>query len=635
MKVKALFIMLTLFLGTIIMSANPVVSAATQPTIYVYPPSIINTALVVGSTFNVNVSLRDVLLEHDLVGAEFKLYWNPMILEGMSIVLPPGHMFQAAADDDNLWIVKKQINKAAGEAWYLVTCSDLNQGYTNGYLPFVGSGFLATITFKVIAFGRTPLTLDVSKLSNRAAEAIPHNVEHGYFANVIIPPAKVSVEPRSIVDVSLIPPSEFSVNVSILDATELNQFSFKLSFDPSILNAINVSLGNLFPENSTLIAPPWINNTGGYIRFGATLPGGEPPKSGNGTLAQIRFNVTGLGATLLELSEIQLLDKYGESISFTSFNGYFNNVLLAKLFVDPPEIIDPSLVPPKTFEINISLYNIENMYGYEFNLTFNKNVLTCLSVTIHDVLNETNYSADFMIKNTEGYIWVKVDYYPPAVPITSYENITLATITFRVKALGVSVLDLHDTHLTDPEDQEISHEVGDGLFVSLIRDVAVVAITPESDYAYQGWIIYINVTVANKGNVTETFDVKAYYDSTLIGTVTVNDLAPGKNITKTFNWNTTKVPYCHNYTISAEAMSVPYEMNLGDNYLTDGKVKVRLMGDINGDGEVNIFDATLLADASGSYEGHPRWNPQADFDRNKFVDVFDAVILSSNSGKSC
>jgi hypothetical protein len=634
MKLKPILIMVMLIFGATMAAINPI-RAQTQPTIYVNPPSIINTSLVVGSTFTVNVSLRDVSVENDLVGVEFKLSWDPAILNGTTMVLPAGNMFQTAQDDGNIWILKKTIDKAAGIAWYLVTCSDLQLGYDHGYLPLTGNGVLATITFKVNANGKTPLGLSVHKLSNGLGEPIPHNAENGYFRNVELTSATVYVDPHSITNFSLVPSSIFPVNVSILNAADLKQFHFRLSFDPSILNAINVSLGDLFPPTSTITDPPWIDNTEGYVDFGATLPIEEPSITGDGTLAQIYFNVTGLGSTPLELSEIQLLDSTGESIPYTSSDGSFNNVILAKLYVNPPEVIDPMLVPPATFTIDINLYNIENMYGYEFNLTFNKDVLTCLSVTIHDVLNETNYSADFIISNTKGFLWVKVDYYPPATPITSYENITLATIEFRTKTLGVSVLDLHDTHLTDPDDQEIPHEVGDGLFVSLIRDVAVVDITPEVTFAYRGWIVQINVTVTNKGNLTETFDTKAYYDGVLIGTVTVTDLSPSANFTATFNWDTKDVTPCHNYTISAEATQVPYEMNTTDNFLEDGKVKVRFMGDINGDGKVDIFDAVLLADAAGSYVGHERWNPDADLDRSKYVDIFDAVLLSSNSGKTC
>ena len=634
MKIVLVLITVMTLSGSTVPLINPALAQA-PPIIYIDPPSIIDPSLVVGSTFRINVSLRDVAAENDLVGVEFKVYWDPAILNGTTMVLPSGHVFQAAQDDGNLWIIKKTIDKTAGIAWYLVTCSDLQLGYDHGYLPLTGDGVLATITFIVNATGSTPLELGVHKLSDGQANPITHNAENGYFRNFLLTSATVYVDPKSIIDFSLVPSSEFPMNISILNAVDLKQFVFKLSFDPSILSGLNVSLGNLFPEGSTIIDPPWINNSGGYIEFGATLPPSEPAKSGNGTLAQIYFNVTGLGSTSLELSEIQLINQYGESTPYTSQNGYFNNVLLAKLYVNPPEIIDPTLVPPATFTIDINLHNIENMYAYEFNLTFNKDVLTCLSLTIHDVLNETNYSADFMISNTKGFVWVKVAYYPPATPITSYENITLATIEFRVKALGISVLDLHNTHITDPNGQEVSHEVGDGLFVSLIRDVAVVNITPEVNFAYQGWIVQINVTVTNKGNLTETFVAKAYYDDTLIGTVTANDLPPSMNFTATFSWNTKNVTACHNYIISAEATQVPYEMNIADNFLQDEGVKVKLMGDIDGDGKVDIFDAVVLANAAGSHYGYSRWNPDADLDRNKYIDIFDAVLLSSNSGKTC
>lgn len=633
MKGKLVPLILMFFFGAIL-PITPTMSQ-TQPTIYVNPPNIIDPSLVIDSTFTVNISLRDVLTEHDLVGVEFKLYWDPSILEGMTIVLPPGHMFQAAQDDDNLWVIKKTIDKTAGIAWYLVTCSDLNRGYEQGYLPLVGDGVLATITFKVKALGSTPLELGVHKLSNGLGNPISHNVEDGYFRNTPLPPpAEVYILPRSIKNVSLTPSSTFKINVTIINATDLNSFEFTLSFNNTILNAINVTLGDFFPPESTLIPTPWINNAEGWVHFGANMPE-DQSKSGNGTLATIQFNVTGLGATPLELINLQLLNLYGEELPYTVYNSTFNNVLLATMYVNPPEIIDPALVPPATFQVNINLYDIENMYGYELNLTFNTAVLTCLSAVVHDVLNETNYSVDYAISNTKGYLWVKVNYYPPAIPITSYENITLVTVTFRVKALGVSVLDLHSTQITDPEDQDIPHEAEDGIFISLIRDVAVLNVVSEVNSAYQGWVIQINVTVANEGNITESFVVNTYYDGNLIEGVTVNDLEPGENITLIYEWNTENVEACRNYTISAEAVAVPYEIDLSDNFLDECYVKIKLMGDINGDGQVNVFDAVLLSEAAGSWEGHPRWNADADFDRNNFIDLFDAVVLSKNAGKSC
>jgi hypothetical protein len=56
------------------------------------------------------------------------------------------------------------------------------------------------------------------------------------------------------------------------------------------------------------------------------------------------------------------------------------------------------------------------------------------------------------------------------------------------------------------------------------------------------------------------------------------------------------------------------------------------MGDINGDGVVDIYDAILLANAYGSVPGNPRWNPKADLNGDNVVDIYDAIILAKHYG---
>lgn len=56
-----------------------------------------------------------------------------------------------------------------------------------------------------------------------------------------------------------------------------------------------------------------------------------------------------------------------------------------------------------------------------------------------------------------------------------------------------------------------------------------------------------------------------------------------------------------------------------------------IIGDINHDGAVNIFDAVILAAAAGSTPGDENWNPRADLNEDGTVDIFDAVILSGNA----
>ncbi len=138
-----------------------------------------------------------------------------------------------------------------------------------------------------------------------------------------------------------------------------------------------------------------------------------------------------------------------------------------------------------------------------------------------------------------------------------------------------------------------------------------------------------NVTVLNKGNFTETFNVTMYANTTAVDTQTVTSLASGAQITLFYTWNTTG--WAHgNYTITAYAAPVPGETNTTDNTYTDGVIKVVIAGDINGDGGVDIYDAIMLAGAYNSVPGAPNWNPNSDLNSDGIVDIYDAIILAGH-----
>jgi parallel beta-helix repeat protein len=73
-----------------------------------------------------------------------------------------------------------------------------------------------------------------------------------------------------------------------------------------------------------------------------------------------------------------------------------------------------------------------------------------------------------------------------------------------------------------------------------------------------------------------------------------------------------------------------------DSYNTDRYplmnlwVSTRLLGDINGDGIVDIYDAILLANAYNSTPGKANWNPNADINGDNIVDIYDAIILANH-----
>jgi hypothetical protein len=137
------------------------------------------------------------------------------------------------------------------------------------------------------------------------------------------PPAKLYVDPKSIIDRSLIPCNNFTVNVTISDATNIYSFDFKLGFSNTILNVLEAELGNFFP--SSVVPTITIDNAAGYVRVSASLTPPETPKNGTGSLAKIKLHVEGNGSSTLRLYDVQIKDDKGRMLPFTTQDGYFNN----------------------------------------------------------------------------------------------------------------------------------------------------------------------------------------------------------------------------------------------------------------------------------------------------------------------
>ncbi len=53
-------------------------------------------------------------------------------------------------------------------------------------------------------------------------------------------------------------------------------------------------------------------------------------------------------------------------------------------------------------------------------------------------------------------------------------------------------------------------------------------------------------------------------------------------------------------------------------------------GDLDYNGVVDTYDGVILATAFGTRPGRPDWNANADINNDFFIDIFDAIILSSH-----
>jgi hypothetical protein len=219
-----------------------------------------------------------------------------------------------------------------------------------------------------------------------------------------------------------------------------------------------------------------------------------------------------------------------------------------------------------------------------------------------------DYVADLTIDNSTGMVYM---FGSPGVRIPV--NTPLPTATITVKGIVVTPVGAHD--------------------------VAVSKVKADRAWVYQGYSAKINVTVLDNGTSAENVNVTLYYNTTankMIGTQNI-PLSPGQNLTIVFVWKTTGVPYGHNYTITAVA-KIPFDNSPADNTLDGVHIKVRIVGDVDGDGIVDVTDLTYEAKLMGSYPGSPRWDPQwgpaCDINGDGLVDIMDIALVAKSFGKS-
>jgi len=63
-------------------------------------------------------------------------------------------------------------------------------------------------------------------------------------------------------------------------------------------------------------------------------------------------------------------------------------------------------------------------------------------------------------------------------------------------------------------------------------------------------------------------------------------------------------------------------------------VRVKMLGDVNADGKVDVKDVSAAGLAYGSYLWHSRWNPDADENEDGKIDARDLSLVARNFGKS-
>jgi hypothetical protein len=160
----------------------------------------------------------------------------------------------------------------------------------------------------------------------------------------------------------------------------------------------------------------------------------------------------------------------------------------------------------------------------------------------------------------------------------------------------------------------------------------VLSVNPLKTIVGQGYTMNINVTVANQGDYTETFNITIYANTTAIQTIQAT-LANKVSTTITFTWNTAGFVK-GNYTLWAYAWPVRGETNFEDNTLVNGRVLVTIPGDVVAPYfEVDIFDVTAICVCYDQKIGDPLYQPDYDTNSDGIIDIYDLTTACVTYGQ--
>jgi hypothetical protein len=306
---------------------------------------------------------------------------------------------------------------------------------------------------------------------------------------VYAPTTWVSLDPKVIIDTTLVPGSTFVVNIIISGVTDLHSWEVELDFNKEFLNTtLNQIQEGPFLENvgATSFRKEIIDPYG--VLINSTL--GSGGADGNGVLASVTFVVKQRGYTTMSFSYITLKNSVGNDIQFDSEWEYgFRNV--ENMYIEPlTSVANPS----ETFSLGVKVANVTNVYGWQFQLDWKVGVMTFAGATEGDFLKGPGIGTFFAQPYvTPSSAFVGATRLGPVSGASG--SGVLATISLNVENTGACTLALSDTKLINNTAGLTAHTTQDGYFH-----------TTRPACAFEFLPLYPSVSEATTFNATASYD---------------------------------------------------------------------------------------------------------------------------------
>jgi hypothetical protein len=504
------FVLILAALASLNVSADP------ATTVYINPKDFVDLTLTAGRSFYINISVSDA---SDVWGYQAALAYNKSILTAtnFSSFDPFTTAYPNVIDDSGVEKLRPTLNGRFSNwtgtyaAWADVTA--------DGDTTYVYAGNTGLTQTSALTNSRVKAAWDkiqkiivvfVAQQTSGDENLVPvlWTGNRLFNGSAVTPSTVAYTEYTYTWDKS--PVSNSAWSWAELDALEagLRTEQNGATFDGQ------VRVTQLFVE---------VYHEAGFLSVSYSKPFGvNTGETGSFPLVRVGFNVDAEGTSILDLHNTKLSTPAGGEITHDEVDGSFTNVNIHDLVVTS---VTPSKNRIATAGESLTL-DVTVANPGDFNETF----YVTLTYDGNLIDNQTGIFLDIDQNTTLTFTW---------------DTTGLADAEYTVRAQAIlSVLDNYpDNNILDAK-----------VRIGVIRDVAVITVTPLPTEVYVGESVLITVLLRNQGNFSEAISVTIKYGSTVIGTeaVTPSPLAAGQSAQVDFTWETGGLTE-GNYIVQAEA----------------------------------------------------------------------------------
>ena len=492
---------------------NVVVRAQSQTVLSVLPHSSIEEPF---SEFNLSITVANV---NGLYAWQVKLYFDPTILNATGAFLPTNHVFAGMPNTSPFPI----MNNTAG--YVLFACSLYGTPST-----FTGNGTLCLVEFQT----KNVLATSCINFSRPIGE------------RTFLCDSNLDLIPCEAVDGSV---SVTDVVVHDVAVTGVSPSATTIAQGAPL--QVQVALENQGTRSETFNVTVHANSTVAAVQQVFLSAMGS-------TTATLTWNTTDALIGCYEIwADASIVPEETDTLDNAMYDGYVqilpasHDVAVTGVWVSTNQA-----VPGDTVYIWVEVTNNGNVAEYFWTKAYADAETTSIGDELVIGTQTTSLAASYSV--LLFFSWYIVDVVPGNLAVSA-----------KVQVL-------------EGETNTINNLWVDGVvqIIPRVDDVAVVDIRSLAEAAYVGDPVQIEVDVQNQGSTMESISITAYADAD--ATVIGDEIAIGSKIvlierfglsTVNFLWSTTDVAE-GNYTLSACASPVPGEVDLADNNMTDGIVRI-------------------------------------------------------------